>query len=236
MTDKAIEAIRKEIVALTAENLAMQFVLTSLLQRIGEGNPSMRRLILQALDEAANHAENYSIVRGAKAGHLPETLRIIEQMRLMLVGKGKLKRDQWRPFGFTSTRTKVGDVYHLKVFATAELADEWFQENDPEGVAFAYEVMEWMRAAEGVNSSTLPIAIGSHLEGPNRSRKFAGIIRIGRRWFGRAHEFGLSSIRWPFHVTNNRERKREQDEKLDHHCGGYSPPTDAAVVMMLTIE
>ena len=76
------------------ERYAMQFVLTSLLQRIGEGNPSMRRLILQALDEAANHAENYSIVRGAKAGHLPETLRIIEQMRLMLVGKGKLKRDQ----------------------------------------------------------------------------------------------------------------------------------------------
>ena len=61
MTDKAIEAIRKEIVALTAENLAMQFVLTSLLQRISEGNPSMRRLILQALDEAANHAENFSL-------------------------------------------------------------------------------------------------------------------------------------------------------------------------------
>ena len=57
MTDKAIEAIRKEIVALTAENLAMQFVLTSLLQRIGEGNPSMRRLILQALDEAAPRRE-----------------------------------------------------------------------------------------------------------------------------------------------------------------------------------
>ena len=94
MMDNAIEAIRKEIVALTAENLAMQFILTSLLQRISEGNPSMRRLILQALDEAANHAENFSIVRGAKAGHLPETLRIIEQMRLMLVGKGKLKRDQ----------------------------------------------------------------------------------------------------------------------------------------------
>ena len=94
MTDKAIEAIRKEILALTAENLAMQFVLTSLLQRISEGNPSMRRLILQALDEAANHTENFSIVRGAKADYLPEILRIIEQMRLMLVGKGKLKRDQ----------------------------------------------------------------------------------------------------------------------------------------------
>ncbi|HTF78703.1 MAG TPA: hypothetical protein VK620_31080 [Bradyrhizobium sp.] len=28
------------------------------------------------------------------------------------------------------------------VFATAELADEWFKENDREGVAFAYEVIE----------------------------------------------------------------------------------------------
>jgi len=37
---------------------------------------------------------------------------------------------------------KVGDVYHLKVFATAELADEMVPGDDPEGVAFAYEVME----------------------------------------------------------------------------------------------
>jgi hypothetical protein len=36
----------------------------------------------------------------------------------------------------------VGDVVHLKVFATPELADEWFKENDPEGVAFEYEVLE----------------------------------------------------------------------------------------------
>ncbi len=31
---------------------------------------------------------------------------------------------------------------HLKVFATPEVADEWFKENDPEGVAFGYEVIE----------------------------------------------------------------------------------------------
>ena len=42
-----------------------------------------------------------------------------------------------------STRTReVGDVDHLKVFATPELADEWFKENDPEGVVFGYEVIE----------------------------------------------------------------------------------------------
>jgi len=28
------------------------------------------------------------------------------------------------------------------VSATPEVADEWFKENDPEGVAFGYEVIE----------------------------------------------------------------------------------------------
>lgn len=30
----------------------------------------------------------------------------------------------------------------LKVFATAEAAETWFAANDPEGVAFEYEVLE----------------------------------------------------------------------------------------------
>jgi hypothetical protein len=88
---KAIETLKKEIIALTAENLAMQFVLTCLLQRIGEANTALRGPIIQAFDDAANHAERFSIVGGAKSGHLPETLRIIEQMRLMLVGKDEPK-------------------------------------------------------------------------------------------------------------------------------------------------
>ena len=32
------------------------------------------------------------------------------------------------------------------------------------------------------------------------------------------------------------QRKHEQDEKLDHRRGGYSPPTDAAAILMLAIE
>jgi len=31
---------------------------------------------------------------------------------------------------------------HIKVFATADAAAKWFEENDPEGVAFEYEVLE----------------------------------------------------------------------------------------------
>jgi hypothetical protein len=31
---------------------------------------------------------------------------------------------------------------HLKVFANADAAETWLEENDPEGVAFEYEVLE----------------------------------------------------------------------------------------------
>jgi hypothetical protein len=38
---------------------------------------------------------------------------------------------------YVDTNEEIGDVDHLKVFATPELAEEWFKENDPEGAAFA---------------------------------------------------------------------------------------------------
>jgi hypothetical protein len=58
-------------------------------------------------------------------------------------------RDQPRQGGvfvnvliYVNTRKEVGDVDHLKVFANRDAADTWFEENDPEGVAFEYEVLE----------------------------------------------------------------------------------------------
>jgi hypothetical protein len=89
---KAVAELKAEITKMAAENLAMQFVLTCLLQRLGM-NAGFRAPILQAFDDAANHAEHFSIQAGAKAGHLPETLRIIEQMRLMLIGQDKPTRE-----------------------------------------------------------------------------------------------------------------------------------------------
>jgi hypothetical protein len=43
---------------------------------------------------------------------------------------------------YVNTRKKVGDVDHLKVFASADAADRWFKDNDPEGVAFRYKVLK----------------------------------------------------------------------------------------------
>ena len=42
----------------------------------------------------------------------------------------------------TMLLVEVGDPEHLKVFATTDAAETWFEENDPEGVAFEYEVLE----------------------------------------------------------------------------------------------
>ena len=41
---------------------------------------------------------------------------------------------------YVDTSKDVGDKDHLRVFASETAAEEWFRENDPEGVAFEYEV------------------------------------------------------------------------------------------------
>jgi hypothetical protein len=42
-------------------------------------------------------------------------------------------------FVYVNTAKKVGDPDHVKVFSTVDAAERWFDENDPEGVAFEYE-------------------------------------------------------------------------------------------------
>ena len=43
---------------------------------------------------------------------------------------------------YVDTRYLPGHPDYLKVFANPVAADEWCKENDSEGVAFEYEVME----------------------------------------------------------------------------------------------
>ncbi|WP_275186034.1 hypothetical protein [Bradyrhizobium sp. CSA112] len=43
---------------------------------------------------------------------------------------------------YVNTSKQVGDSEHVKVFANTDATEAWFEENDPEGVAFEYEVLE----------------------------------------------------------------------------------------------
>ena len=44
-------------------------------------------------------------------------------------------------FIYVDTSKQGGDKDHLKAFAIEDAAETWLQENDPEGVAFEYEVL-----------------------------------------------------------------------------------------------
>jgi hypothetical protein len=48
---------------------------------------------------------------------------------------------------YVDTSKQIGDPEHIKVFANQDAAETWFAENDPEGVAFEYEVLEWTALA-----------------------------------------------------------------------------------------
>jgi hypothetical protein len=51
-----------------------------------------------------------------------------------------LEERPMRVWIYVNTSRQVGDVEHIKVFANVDAAEKWFEENDPEGVAFEYEV------------------------------------------------------------------------------------------------
>jgi len=44
-------------------------------------------------------------------------------------------------FVYVNTSKQVGGAEHVRVFANADAAEAWFAENDPEGVAFEYDVI-----------------------------------------------------------------------------------------------
>ena len=45
-------------------------------------------------------------------------------------------------FVYVNTSKQLEDPEYIKVFATTDAAERWLDENDPEGVAFEYEVLE----------------------------------------------------------------------------------------------
>jgi hypothetical protein len=56
---------------------------------------------------------------------------------------------------YVNTSKQVGDPEHFKVFANADAAEKWFGENDPEGVAFEYLVLENERGRQLETASDL---------------------------------------------------------------------------------
>jgi hypothetical protein len=78
----------------------------------------------------------------ADAIRLMEKVIAIAQRLLRVLGQAQAEEKPRTVFVYVNISKQVGDVDHIKVFATTDAAETWFEENDPEGVAFEYEVPE----------------------------------------------------------------------------------------------
>jgi hypothetical protein len=77
----------KEIRALAAETLAFSIILGNVLSKLAS-DPSLRAAIVQGFDQSADVADGIAVKFGTTASseHTIKALRIIEEMRAMVLG------------------------------------------------------------------------------------------------------------------------------------------------------
>ena len=100
-----------------------------------------------AIEALLMAAEDRGPLLHARVGMLRALNRHVERVfnsdrKDHALGPEKAKEGPMTVFIYVDTSKQVGDKDHLKVFANQDAAETWFQENDPEGVAFEYEVLE----------------------------------------------------------------------------------------------
>ena len=57
------------------------------------------------------------------------------------MGAAQAEEGSMTVFVYLNTARQVGDAEHIKVSTSQEAAEAWFEENDPEGVAFEYDMI-----------------------------------------------------------------------------------------------
>ena len=80
---------KKEIQALSAETLAFGIILSSVLSKLATDR-TLRFTIAEAFDQAADVAQSVAVQFGKAASpeHTVKALRIIEEIRTMVLGEG----------------------------------------------------------------------------------------------------------------------------------------------------
>jgi hypothetical protein len=62
-------------------------------------------------------------------------------------------------FVYVTASKQIGDKDHVRVFANVDAGEKWFEENDPEGVAFEYEVLELTAGPQAAGLCSAPILV-----------------------------------------------------------------------------
>ena len=79
----------REINSLAAETLALQAILSSVLDRISRDDPRAREAIKLGFDDAASYVEHIALKLGSISppDHAAKALQIVEGLRTMTLGK-----------------------------------------------------------------------------------------------------------------------------------------------------
>ena len=65
-----------------------------------------------------------------------------------VLSRGKIMKTAWI---YIDNRYQFGHPDHVKIFASAGAANDWFKKHDPEGCAFEYDVIGQPLALHGDN-------------------------------------------------------------------------------------
>jgi hypothetical protein len=77
----------------------------------------------------------------------------------------------------------------VTTFASEDAAEKWFEENDPEGVAFGYEVLEWMPKEALMHMLALAMAIGIISTGPAAGQTYDPAYPVCLRVYDRTNYY-----------------------------------------------
>jgi hypothetical protein len=76
----------REIDGLTAETIAIQAVLLSVLGRLSQADPALFDVIKLGFDDAASYVESFKLGPAASPHHLPTALQMVEGWRFLTLG------------------------------------------------------------------------------------------------------------------------------------------------------
>jgi hypothetical protein len=86
------EAARDDIEQLMAESLALQSLFVCLMNRIKRLDPALAGVPAEVFDEAANVIENLALGRAKTVRHLPDAIKVVEDLRKGVCGPTEPKQ------------------------------------------------------------------------------------------------------------------------------------------------
>jgi hypothetical protein len=118
-----------------------------------EWQAAMQALILVATKGGPTMLARIGIMRALNR----HAERVFDPLRARtIIGAPQAQEGPMTVFVYINPEKEVGDIDYIRVFANREAAERWFEENDPEGVAFENDMKFWSERICSAHYLSLP--------------------------------------------------------------------------------